>query len=282
LIAGLRSLFRRSDVERDLDEELRAYLDADVDARVRAGAPREDAEREARLRVGGSVEAVKDAVRDVGWESRLEGVWQDARIALRKLRRSPGFAVAIILTLALGIGANTAIFSIIDALLLRRLPVRAPEQLVVVTTRSAAQQSSSPGWNYAIWEQLRQQHDLFDGALAWTAFTQPLDLARGGERQPADGLFVNATFFDELGVQMVAGEGFRAGEDALGSADSRVAVISYGFWQRHFGGAAVVQSRQPGRVAGLARPGVYCGCGRRDGAPVWDDAGDARITGVPG
>ena len=123
------------------------------------------------------------------WTSWLEGVWRDIRHAIRGLRRSPGFAAVAILTLALGIGVNTAIFSVVNGLLLRALPVAAPEQLALVSTRESIEQGYPAGWNYQIWNQIRQRQDRFDGAVAWTVFPQPFDLAMGGERQPVDGLF---------------------------------------------------------------------------------------------
>ena len=177
------------------------------------------------------------------WTSWLEGVWRDIRHAIRGLRRSPGFAAVAILTLALGIGVNTAIFSVVNGLLLRALPVAAPEQLALVSTRESIEQGYPAGWNYQIWNQIRQHQERFDGAVAWTVFPQPFDLAMGGEREPVDGLFVSSNFFDELGIPLLAGRGFTDAEDALGSPEDRVAVISYGFWQRHFGGAADVVGR---------------------------------------
>ena len=129
----------------------------------------EEARRAARIAMG-SLEATKDAVRDVGWESRLESLWLDLRHALRGLRRSPGFAAVAILTLALGIGINTAIFSVVNGLLLRTLPVTEPERLALVSSRNAIDQGFPAGWNYAIWDQIRQRQHDFDGALAWTCF----------------------------------------------------------------------------------------------------------------
>jgi predicted permease len=194
------------------------------------------------------------------WTSWLDSVWRDVRRATRGLRRSPGFAAVAILTLALGIGVNTAIFSVVNGLLLRALPVSAPEQLALVSTRQAVEQGFPSGWNYEIWNQIRLRQDRFAGAVAWTVFPQPLDLAMGGERQPVDGLFVSSNFFSELGVPLLAGRGFTESEDVLGSADGRVAVLSYGFWQRHFGGAANVVGRSlsinrvPVTIVGVTPP----------------------------
>jgi len=260
LVSGLRALFTHRRVEQELDEELRAYLAADVERRVQAGMSDQAALRAARVEMG-SLEAVKDHTRDAGWESRVESIWQDARYALRGLRRSPGFAAVAILTLALGIGANSAIFSVVNSLLLRALPVAAPEQLVMLSTRNSVQQDFPAGWNYPIWDQIRQRKDAFSGAIAWTAFPQRFDLAQGGETVPVDGLFVNWDFFERLGVLPIIGRTFAAPEDVLGSPDSHVTVISYGFWQRRFGGVADIVGRSltvnrvPVTINGVSPPG---------------------------
>jgi predicted permease len=259
LFEGVRALFRRRQLELDLDDEIGAYLDSAVERHLASGMTREEAVRAARISLG-SVAATKDAVRDVGWESRLESIWQDVRHALRGLRRAPAFAAVAIVTLALGIGINTAIFSIVNGLLLRTLPVAEPERLALISSRSAVEDGFPAGWSYAIWDQIRQRQHEFDGIVAWSVFLHRLDLARSGERQPVDALFVNADFFQELGVPMLAGRPFSPAEEALGSADTQVAVISYGFWQRRFGGAGdvigqtIFVNRVPITIVGITPP----------------------------
>jgi len=123
LAGGLRGLFHKAQVDRELDEELREFLDAAVEHRMRTGMTREQATRAARVETG-SVEAVKDRVRDVGWESAIESCWQDLRYAIRTLRRSPAFSTVAVLTQALGIGAATVMFSVVYNVVIDPLPYK--------------------------------------------------------------------------------------------------------------------------------------------------------------
>jgi predicted permease len=187
----------------------------------------------------GSLEAVKDHTRDVGWEAGLGSVGQDVRYAVRMLSKSPGFLLVAVLTLALGIGANTAIFSIVNSLLLRPLPVPEPDRLVTISSDFAVRFgfTAGAGWNYPMWDRLRQRAEAFDGALAFTAET--FNLAQAGERQPVDGLYVSGEFFTTVGVPALLGRTFTPADDVRGGGpDGPVAVISYRLWQRRFGGAA--------------------------------------------
>jgi len=131
LAGGLRGLFQKEQAEHELDEELRGYLEATVEEKMRRGLSREAAERAARIEMGGP-ESIKEQVRAVSWESLLETLWQDLKFGLRLLRFNPAFAVAAILSLALGIGANTAIFQLLDAIRMRTLPVKNPQELAEV------------------------------------------------------------------------------------------------------------------------------------------------------
>src|SRR5208337_4959743 len=131
LASGLRTLFRKRQVEQEMDEELRGYLDAAVKEKMRSGMSYEQALRAARVEMG-SMDAVKEEIRSVGWEATLEALWQDLRYGLRQLKRNPGFTAAVLLTLALSIGANTAVFTLVNAVMFKLLPVRDPQQLVLL------------------------------------------------------------------------------------------------------------------------------------------------------
>ncbi len=158
---------------------------------------------------------------------------RDLRYALRTLLRAPGFALAVVLTLGLGIGANTAIFSLVDAVLLRALPVREPEALVMLRRNS-----TNP-----IWEQIQTRAaPFFAGAAAWS--DDRFDLARGGQTDAVDGLFVSGTFFETLGIEPALGRLLTTADDRRGgSADGPTAVISHRFWQLRYGGDPSVVGR---------------------------------------
>ena len=181
----------------------------------------------------------------------------DLRDAFRALRAAPVVSAVAILSLALGIGANTAIFSLVNALMVRSLPVRQPQRLVQVMTGPIR-----TSWSNPLWEQLREREgQLFDGAFAYS--NQRFNLAAGGEVQPAAGILASGSFFDVLGVPAILGRTFTPENDVRtgdGTDRRQVAVISYGFWQRRYGGAAdvlgqtVQLDRVPFTIIGVTTP----------------------------
>ena len=161
-IGGLKGLIRSRRVEQELDEELRAYLESDVEAKVRAGMTPGDARRAARV-APGAIEAVKDHTRGVGWEATVEQTWRDVRYGARTLRRSPAFAAVVVFTLTLGIGANTAIFSAVNAIMLRTLPAERPAELVALT---ALYPNGTEPFSYSAYRRIAADGAQFVDALA--------------------------------------------------------------------------------------------------------------------
>jgi predicted permease len=180
------------------------------------------------------------------------------RDAWRALRASPLVTGIAVLSLALGIGANTAMFSIVNSLLLRSLPVRDPQRLAVL--QSGEDRFSS--WTNPIWEQLRAHGDLFGGVTAYS--TTRFDLAQSGQTQFVEGMWVSGSFLDVLGVQPILGRGFSADDDRRGGGkDGPTTIISYNFWQRHFGGAedavgrTLTIERVPFTIIGVTPPDFF-------------------------
>ena len=170
-------ILRRDRAEQRLDDEIRSFVEMATADRIRDGIPPAEARRLALLELGG-VEQVKERVRAGRHGALLDDVGRDVRYAFRLFARQPTFAVVIVGTLALGIGANTAIFSIIDSLLLRTLPVEEPERLAQLV---AAPPSGQRSWTYPIWEEIQRHADRFDGAFAWSRFDAQFNLTQGGE-----------------------------------------------------------------------------------------------------
>ena len=241
LTGAFHALVRRKHADAQLDEELSEYLSASIDAKVASGLSHAEARRQA-LAEFGSTAAVKEWVRDAGWESRIESVWQDIRYALRILRRSPGFAAVAILTFAVGIGANTAVFSIVDAALLKPLPFLHADRLVdilEVRMPGTAEETIQSGMHRARAEEWRTQTQIFD---AVEMHRTPRPTALGDTGASIGVAQVSAGALPLLGLFPVMGRHFSAEESASG--DQRVLLISDGLWTRAFGAAPDIVGRE--------------------------------------
>jgi predicted permease len=249
--------FRRGLTEKHLDAELRFHLEQQIDDYIAAGMKPEEARRRARLEFGG-IDQLKEECRDVGAAHVLETLAQDVSYGLRQLRRSPGFTAAAVLTLALGIGVNTAIFSLIDAVMLKMLPVERPGELFKVEFGNA-DEAGGDVFTTAMWEQLRDHQDVFSSTFAW--FGNNFYLTEGGATRRVDGLWVSGGFFRVLGLRPAAGRLIADADDRRGCPP--VAVLSYGFWQERYGGAksaigsTLALGSHPFEVIGVAPPGFF-------------------------
>jgi putative ABC transport system permease protein len=230
----LRNTMRSERLSSELDRELEFHLAERTDELVAGGMAEEEARREARLRFGNPA-VQKERTRDRDTLPWLESLVADVRYALRSLRASPAFAGVAILSLGLAIGANTAIFSLIDAVMLRSLPVERPEELVRVTTPARSGGLGEGGDNFTnpLWEALRDRQDVFSGAFA-TA-DERFDLAGGGESRPVAGTWVSGGYFPTLGVRPAAGRLLAPADDHRGCPP--VAVVGHGFWESAYGGS---------------------------------------------
>jgi putative ABC transport system permease protein len=240
----LRALFRRNAVERELDEELRFHLDQQAAMDERAGADPVEARRQARLALGG-LEATKEATRDARGVRILEILGRDLRYGLRTLVRTPVFTIVAVASLALGIGANTAMFQLLNALVLRPVPVARPHELVEVRLPDRDLDKARgaiyryPSVTNALWEALRARQQAFD-AFAWA--DDDFNLAPVGEVRNVSGLFVSGELFPVLGLTPAAGRLFGPADDRRGCGLTG-AVISHDFWQREFGGSPAAIGR---------------------------------------
>jgi predicted permease len=259
-----RAMFRREAVEQELDEELRYHVERKTEENVAKGMSAEEARRAARIELGG-IEQVKEQVRAARAGAWMGTVAQDTRFGLRMLRKNAGFTAVAVLTLALGIGANTAMFSLTDQVLLRFLPVTHPEQLVIVRSPgpnlpgySTGDGDSAEIFSYPMYQDLRDHNPAFSGLLARSKFLASVAGRDGSE--PAQGELVSGNYFDVLGVGPALGRVFTAGDETAPGANP-VVVLSYGYWRGHFGGdpgilnKPLIVSETPLTIVGVSRAG---------------------------
>jgi predicted permease len=225
----LTNIFRSARLSRDLDREMGFHLAERMDDLMASGMPEAEAAREARRRFGNRG-VIKERTRDADVMAWLDGVLADLRHAARALRANRGFAFVTVLSLGLGIGANTAIFSLINAVMLKSLPVSHPETLLKVSMGTAG----GDAFTNPIWEQLRAHPELYSGALAYSE--DQFNLATAGEARRVDGEWVSGAYFATLGIPALIGRTIGQDDDVRGCP--AVAVLGQGLWEAEFGGAA--------------------------------------------
>ena len=253
----LLNWLRRGDLERGLDRELGYHVDRRVSDLMHAGLPEQEARRQARLELGGLTQ-VREEVRDVWLTRWLRDFVQDLRFSARCFVRTPSFTATGVLSLALGIGATTAIYSLVDQVLLHALPVREPNRLVLIDWKGDQAASGFGSWNlmsYPICRDLQLQDRFFDGVLCRAATT--VNLSTGSEPKPAAAEIVSGSYFSVLGVSPAIGRLVDGADDGTPEANP-VVVVSYDFWKTQLGGATdavgrkVLVNQHPMTVIGVA------------------------------
>jgi predicted permease len=254
LLRWIRSLFERDRMDRDLADEIALHIEEKAEELVATGLTRDAAVREAR-RAFGNVTAIRERSRDV-WRWRAgHDMASDVRYAMRQLRHNPSFAGAAILTLAIGIGANSAIFSVVNAVVFRSLPYHEPGALVSVASANLRSGGQPTSLSYFTFFEFRRA-GVFERIASYR--DEGLTLTGGDRAVQLDGQIVSWDLFDLLGVPPLVGRGFVSSEEA---PDARVVILSYDTWQTYFGGDPAIVGRAitidgaPNTVVGVARPG---------------------------
>ncbi len=238
----IRSFFRKAPLDHEWNEEMAAHLEMAVEENMARGIPREEARRQALVQFGGVQQAreLHRAARGLPW---LDVLMQDMRFTFRTLGRDRGFTVIAVMILALGIGANIAVFSVVNTILLRPLPFPESQQLVRIVPKEAKTNESGKTYTADFTEDIQQQNHSFQSISGYFAFTSPDNFKLSGSSQPvpATGILVAEKFFETLKVEPAAGRLFRH-EEYLKHAPT-VALLSYPFWKRRFGGDPGVVGR---------------------------------------
>src|SRR5690348_14457412 len=264
LFRRLLAFFRRAQLDRDLDAEISSHLQFAIDENLQRGLSPVEARRQALLRFGGPQQA-KEQHRERRGLPFLDTLFQDLRFAFRMLRKSPGFTAVAVLTLALGIGANTAIFSLTDQILLRNLPVPNPERLVVLRSPGPDNghcwsdiDSCAQSFSYPIYKALREQATVFSGLLAYRGIG--VNASGQGATQSVHGALVSGNYFQTLEVQPALGR-LLTSSDETAPGENTVAVLSYGYWSKQFGADPTILNKSlvvnglAFTVVGVARSG---------------------------
>lgn len=281
----LLNWFRRRDLESGLDRELRYHIDRRVGDLVRSGLPEREARRHAALELGGFAQ-VREEVRDIWLTRWLRDFVYDLRFSARSFLHSPAFTAAVVISLALGVGATTAIYSLVDQVLLHTLPVRQPERLVLVDWMGDQAANGFGSFNlmsYPICRDLQSQDQVFEGVFCRALTT--VNLSTGGEHKPAAAEIVSGTYFPVLGVGAAVGRVLGSEDDGTPGA-SPVVVLSYDFWKTQLAGAPDVVGRKvlvnqhPMTVVGVANP-VFQGIDVGEVPSLWIPA-SMSAQAIPG
>src|SRR5262244_1961011 len=229
--------FRLRRLEGDLDRELQYHTDRRMTDLIHSGLPEPEARRRVALELGGAMQ-VREEVRDIWLTRWLRDFVYDLRFSARSFLRSPSFTATAVLSLALGIGATTALYSLIDQIILRALPVDHPERLVLIDWKGYQATVNAFGsynlMSYPICRDLQLQEKFFEGVLCRASTV--ISLSTGGEHVPAAAEIVSSTYFSVLGVRLAIGRLFTNDDDQAPGA-SPVVVLSYDYWKAQLGGA---------------------------------------------
>ena len=260
-----KRFFRRSAWDDERARELEAHLAIETDENLARGMSAADARAAARRKLGNTT-LVREEIYQMNTIELVDSVWRDLKHGARLLRLNPGFAIVAILSLALGVGANTAIFQLLDAVRIRTLPVADPQQLVEIRVdnptggRTGHFTGRRPMLTYPQFERIRDRQQAFTGLAGWSSGT--FNMATAGQAREAAGMVVNGDFFTTLGVAPLLGRVLTAADDQRGCG-APAAVISYGFWQREFGGdpsivgRALTLERHSYTIAGVTPPQFF-------------------------
>jgi macrolide transport system ATP-binding/permease protein len=298
---GWRRFFRRNYWERERSREIESYLEIETAENVVRGMPPEEAYYAARRKLGNGTRVREEIYRmnSIGF---LETLWQDVRFALHMLRKSPGFTAVAIITLALGIGANTAIFSLLDAVMLRNLPVKDPQQLVQLTWVSKkwpkavrfmstnagnigsnkGGQTFAPSFSYPGFERFASANGVFATVFGFYGLSQ-MNVNVRGDARLAQGDMVTGDFFSGLGVRPILGRAITPADEKAGAP--AVAVLGYNFWRKNFSGdpqalgKSITVNRVPFTIIGVAPPEFY-GIQPGSVADIWVPVSQAVSLGA--
>jgi macrolide transport system ATP-binding/permease protein len=280
LLSGLRAILNKEKQSLEMDEELQGYMEAAAQGHMRDGLSEREALRAARAEMG-SVETVKQQIRASRWESTAESVWHDVRYGVRQLIRSPSFTLVTVLTLALGIGANTAIFTLVHGVMMKTLPVAHPEQLYRIGSGDlccawGGLQDSWGLFDYPFYQKLESGDSGIDQLAAFSVGSNSKTVRRAdssGPPQTLSSIYVSGNYFSTLGVQPMAGRLLTPDDDRPESP--AVAVMGYQIWQQYFAsdpsivGSKLTINGLPFTLVGITPRGFFGAKLAADPAELW-------------